>query len=245
MMPAESRVRLGVNLDHVMTIRQARGTAYPDWQGAIVAAERAGADGITMHLREDRRHIQDADVYLARQVIQTRMNLEMAATEEMRDIALDVVPQNCCIVPEKRMELTTEGGLDVMAHQARITELASALREAGIVVSLFIEPDEKMVEAAAQSGAGAVELHTGTYAETSGDAQRNELNRIRAAARQAFSLGLVVNAGHGLHRGNVAAIAGIENMHELNIGHSIVADALFMGLEQAIQRMRAAMDAGL
>ena len=142
-MPAESRVRLGVNLDHVMTIRQARGTAYPDLQEAIAATERAGADGITMHLREDRRHIQDADVYLAKRVIRTSMNLEMAATDEMRDIALDVLPQHCCIVPEKRMELTTEGGLDVLAHQARITDLSSALSEAGIIVSLFIEADEE------------------------------------------------------------------------------------------------------
>ena len=242
-MPAESRVRLGVNLDHVMTIRQARGTAYPDFREAIAATERAGADGITMHLREDRRHIQDADVYLARRVIRTSMNLEMAATDEMRDIALDVLPQHCCIVPEKRMELTTEGGLDVLAHQARITDLSSALSEAGIIVSLFIEPDEKTVAAAAEAGAGAVELHTGTYAEAHGKAQRDELDRIRAAARQAHSLGLTVNAGHGLHRGNVAVIAGIENMHELNIGHSIVADALLMGLEEAVRQMRAAMDA--
>ena len=244
-MPAESRVRLGVNLDHVMTIRQARGTAYPDLQDAIAATERAGADGITMHLREDRRHIQDADVYLARRVIRTSMNLEMAATDEMRDIALDVLPQHCCIVPEKRMELTTEGGLDVLAHQARITDLSSALSEAGIIVSLFIEADEKTVAAAAETGAGAVELHTGTYAEARGKAQRDELDRIRAAARQAHALGLTVNAGHGLHRGNVAVIAAIENMHELNIGHSIVADALLMGLEGAVRQMRAAMDAEL
>lgn len=242
-MPAESRVRLGVNLDHVMTIRQARGTAYPDLQEAIAATERAGADGITMHLREDRRHIQDADVYLARRVIRTSMNLEMAATDEMRDIALDVLPQHCCIVPEKRMELTTEGGLDVLGHQERITDLSSALSEAGIIVSLFIEPDEKTVAAAAETGAGAVELHTGTYAEAHGKAQREELDRIRAAARQAHALGLTVNAGHGLHRVNVAVIADIENMHELNIGHSIVADALLMGLEEAVRQMRAAMDA--
>lgn len=242
-MPAESRVRLGVNLDHVMTIRQARGTAYPDLHEAIAATERAGADGITMHLREDRRHIQDADVYLARRVIRTSMNLEMAATDEMRDIALDVLPQHCCIVPEKRMELTTEGGLDVLAHRARITDLSGALSEAGIIVSLFIEADEKTVAAAAETGAGAVELHTGTYAEAHGKTQKEELDRIRAAAREAHALGLTVNAGHGLHRGNVAAIAGIENMHELNIGHSIVADALLMGLEEAVRQMRAAMDA--
>ena len=194
---------------------------------------------------EDRRHIQDADVYLAKRVIRTSMNLEMAATDEMRDIALDVLPQHCCIVPEKRMELTTEGGLDVIAHQARITDLSSALGEAGILVSLFIEADEKTVAAAAETGAAAVELHTGTYAEAHGKAQENELDRIRTAAHQAHALGLTVNAGHGLHRDNVAVIAGIEHMHELNIGHSIVADALFMGLEQAVRQMRAAMDAGL
>lgn len=242
-MNAESGIRLGVNLDHVLTIRQARGTDYPDFEQAIAAAERAGADGITMHLREDRRHVQDEDVYLARRVIRTSMNLEMAATDEMRDIALEVRPQNCCIVPEKRMELTTEGGLDVIAHQARISDLVAALKDAGIAVSLFIEPDEKVVDAAARSGAAVIELHTGVYAEARGDAQGRELGRIRAAARHAASLGLVVNAGHGLHCGNVLPIARIENMHELNIGHSIVADGLFVGLEEATRRMKAAMHA--
>lgn len=242
-MNAESGIRLGVNLDHVLTIRQARGTDYPDFEQAIAAAERAGADGITMHLREDRRHVQDEDVYLARRVIRTSMNLEMAATDEMRDIALEVRPQNCCIVPEKRMELTTEGGLDVIAHQARISDLVVALKDAGIAVSLFIEPDEKVVDAAARSGAAVIELHTGVYAEARGDEQGRELDRIRAAARHAASLGLVVNAGHGLHCGNVLPIARIENMHELNIGHSIVADGLFVGLEEATRRMKAAMHA--
>ena len=242
-MNAESGIRLGVNLDHVLTIRQARGTDYPDFEQAIAAAERAGADGITMHLREDRRHVQDEDVYLARRVIRTSMNLEMAATDEMRDIALEVRPQNCCIVPEKRMELTTEGGLDVIAHRARISDLVAALKDAGIAVSLFIEPDEKVVDAAARSGATVVELHTGVYAEARGGAQGRELDRIRAAARHAASLGLVVNAGHGLHGGNVLPIARIENMHELNIGHSIVADGLFVGLEEATRRMKAAMHA--
>jgi len=240
-MSDESEVRLGVNLDHVMTIRQARGTAYPDFRQAIVASERAGADGITMHLREDRRHIRDEDVYLARRIIQTSMNLEMAATAEMRDIALDVKPHHCCIVPEKREELTTEGGLDVITHQARIRELVSALHEAGIVVSLFIEANQNIVDAAADAGAPVIELHTGEYADASGEAQRHELHRIEAAARHASSLGLTVNAGHGLHCGNVRPIARIENMHELNIGHSIVADALFLGLEEAIRRMKAAM----
>ncbi len=242
-MNAESGIRLGVNLDHVLTIRQARGTDYPDFEQAIAAVERAGADGITMHLREDRRHVQDEDVYLARRVIRTSMNLEMAATDEMRDIALEVRPQNCCIVPEKRMELTTEGGLDVIAHQARISDLVAALKDAGIAVSLFIEPDEKVVDAAARSGAAVIELHTGVYAEARGEAQGRELDRIRAAARHAASLGLVVNAGHGLHCGNVLSIARVENMHELNIGHSIVADGLFVGLEEATRRMKAAMHA--
>jgi len=242
--PCESNVRLGVNLDHVMTIRQARGTVYPDFEQAIVAAERAGADGITMHLREDRRHIRDEDVYLARRIMRTSMNLEMAATDEMRDIALQVRPQNCCIVPEKRMELTTEGGLDVITHQARIRDLVGALSEADIAVSLFIEPDAKMVDAAARTGAPVIELHTGVYADAAGNSQENELNRIRAAAGHAASLGLVVNAGHGLHCGNVLEIARIENMHELNIGHSIVADALFVGLEEAIRRMKTAMREG-
>lgn len=242
-MNAESGIRLGVNLDHVLTIRQARGTDYPDFEQAIAAAERAGADGITMHLREDRRHVQDEDVYLARRVIRTSMNLEMAATDEMRDIALEVRPQNCCIVPEKRMELTTEGGLDVIAHQARISDLVAALKDAGIAVSLFIEPDEKVVDAAARSGATVIELHTGVYAEARGEAQGRELDRIRTAARHAASLGLVVNAGHGLHCGNVLPIARVENMHELNIGHSIVADGLFVGLEEATRRMKATMHA--
>ncbi len=235
------KVRLGVNLDHVMTIRQARFTPYPDLKQAIQLAERAGADGITMHLREDRRHIQDDDVYLAKQVIQSSMNLEMAATEEMRDIALNVKPENCCIVPEHRQELTTEGGLDVFKHNARIKEITSALNEANIKVSLFIEPDLQVIDASAEAGAPVIELHTGTYASCVGEKQKLELNRIINAVKHATSLGLVVNAGHGLHYDNVSPIANIENMYELNIGHSIVAYALFVGLETAVQEMREKM----
>ncbi|MEJ2114576.1 MAG: pyridoxine 5'-phosphate synthase, partial [Gammaproteobacteria bacterium] len=223
-------VRLGVNLDHVMTIRQARFTPYPDLKQAIMLAERAGADGITMHLREDRRHIQDNDVYLAKQVIQSCMNLEMAATDEMRDIALKVKPENCCIVPEHRQEITTEGGLDVIKHGTRIKDITTALTEENIVVSLFIEPDEKVIDASAEAGAPVVELHTGTYASCEGEEQLRELHRIKTAVEHATSLGLVVNAGHGLHYKNVAPIANLKDMYELNIGHSIVAHALFVGL---------------
>ncbi len=238
------KVRLGVNLDHVMTIRQARFTPYPDLKQAIQLAERAGADGITMHLREDRRHIQDDDVYLAKQVIQSSMNLEMAATKEMQDIALNVKPENCCIVPEHRQELTTEGGLDVVKHNERIKEITSALSEANINVSLFIEPDLQVIDASAETGAPVIELHTGTYASCVGEKQKLELKRIKDAVKHATSLGLVVNAGHGLHYDNVSPIANIENMYELNIGHSIVAHALFVGLEAAVREMREKMTTG-
>ncbi len=240
-METESGVRLGVNLDHVMTIRQARFTPYPELKQAIEIAEHAGADGITMHLREDRRHIQDADVYLAKRVVQTSMNLEMAATEEMCDIALDVKPENCCLVPEKRHELTTEGGLDVITHQVRIREFIAALSEGGINVSLFIEPDLKIIDAAAKAGAPVVELHTGAYAGAQGTAQQDALARLKGAVAHAAASGLVVNAGHGLHYGNVALISGIEGIYELNIGHSIVAYALFVGLGQAVKKMKKTM----
>ena len=242
-MSAKPKVRLGVNLDHVMTIRQARYTPYPDLKQAIVLAERAGADGITMHLREDRRHIQDDDVYLAKEIIQSSMNLEMAATYEMRDIALKVKPENCCIVPEHRQELTTEGGLDVIKHGSRIKDITSALTDASIAVSLFIEPDLKIIDATVEAGAPVIELHTGTYASSEGEGQAKELQRIKNAVTHATSLGLVVNAGHGLHYENVTTIAHIEHMYELNIGHSIVAHALFVGLEKAVHEMRGKMDA--
>ncbi len=244
-MSSTSAIRLGVNLDHVMTIRQARFTPYPDLKQAIFLAEKAGADGITMHLREDRRHIQDDDVYLAKQVIQSSMNLEMAATDEMRDIALKVKPENCCIVPEHRQELTTEGGLNVTKHASRIKDIITALTEANIKVSLFIEPDIKVIDASAGVGAAVVELHTGTYASSEGDKLLQELERIKNAVKHAASLGLVVNAGHGLHYENVTPIANIENMYELNIGHSIVAHALFVGLEAAVQEMRLQMESSV
>ena len=234
-------VRLGVNLDHVTTLRQVRGTAYPDLIQAIQISEAAGADGITMHLREDRRHIQDADVYASREVIKSSMNLEMAATSEMQKIAIDVQPDYCCIVPEKREELTTEGGLDVMAHRARLQDLTLALKESNIQVSLFIEPNPIVIDVVAEIGAPIIELHTGRYAELSGELQHNELARIDGATQHAHQLGLVVNAGHGLHLGNVKQIADINNMNELNIGHSLIADALFNGLAQSIENMRAAM----
>ena len=234
-------VRLGVNLDHVTTLRQVRGTAYPDLIQAIQISEAAGADGITMHLREDRRHIQDADVYASREVIKSSMNLEMAATSEMQKIAIDVQPDYCCIVPEKREELTTEGGLDVMAHRARLQDLTLALKESDIQVSLFIEPNPIVIDVVAEIGAPIIELHTGRYAELSGELKYNELARITAATQHAHQLGLVVNAGHGLHLGNVKQIADINNMNELNIGHSLIADALFHGLAQSIENMRAVM----
>jgi len=240
-MPNNQKLRLGVNLDHVMTIRQARFTPYPDLKQAIELSEQAGADGITMHLREDRRHIQDDDVYLAKKVIQSSMNLEMAATDEMRDIALDVKPENCCIVPEHRQELTTEGGLDVIKHSSRIKDIASSLSEANIAVSLFIEPDRKVIDASADAGVPVIELHTGTYASSEGEQQAQELERIKQAVTHAASIGLVVNAGHGLHYKNVTPVAEIEHMNELNIGHSIVAYALFVGLKTAVQEMREKM----
>jgi len=234
-------VRLGVNLDHVTTLRQVRGTPYPDLIQAIQISEAAGADGITMHLREDRRHIQDADVYASREVIKSSMNLEMAATSEMQRIAIDVKPDYCCIVPEKREELTTEGGLDVITHKMRLQDLTMALQEANIQVSLFIEPNPIVIDVVAEIGAPIIELHTGRYAELTGELQKNELDRIEVATQHAQQLGLIVNAGHGLRLGNVKQIADINNINELNIGHSLIADALFNGLAQSIENMRAAM----
>ncbi len=237
----ERRVRLGVNLDHVATVRQARRTPYPDFVQAVRIAEEAGADGITIHLREDRRHIQDRDVHAAREAVTTTLNLEMAATDEMTGIALDVRPDFCCIVPEHREELTTEGGLDVAVHAARIGEVCKALSAGGVKVSLFIEPDERVIDASLKAGASLVELHTGAYANLSGAAAARELERVTAAARYAAQCGLTVNAGHGLHRGNVGAIAAIEPMNELNVGHAIIADAVFMGLAGAVRAMKEAM----
>ncbi len=237
-------LKLGVNIDHLATIRQARGTTYPDLAEAVAIIESAGADGITLHLREDRRHIQDRDVVDLHPLIRTRMNLEMAATDEMVAIATSIKPRDCCLVPERREELTTEGGLDVAAQVVRLTGVCRELRAAGIRVSLFIEPDSTQIEAAKAVGAPVVELHTGRYANADVHGQASESMRLQEAARFAHGLGLQVNAGHGLDYGNVVAIAGIQELVELNIGHSIVARALFDGLWQAVTSMRLAMRTG-
>ena len=231
-------IKLGVNIDHVATIRQARGTPYPDLAQIVREVEAAGADGITMHLREDRRHIQDADVYTLRPLIGSKMNLEMAATEEMIGIAREVRPQDCCLVPERREELTTEGGLDVAGQRAHLTAACRQLAEAGITVSLFIEPDPVQVRAAQAVGAPVIELHTGTYANATGEARERELERLTAAAELAHELGLVVNAGHGLDYDNLLPIKALPHLNELNIGHSIVARALFVGMHQAVREMK-------
>lgn len=237
-------LRLGVNLDHVATIRQARHTPYPELMEAVRISERAGADGITMHLREDRRHIQTQDVYRARELIATSLNLEMAATDEMTAIACNVRPDYCCIVPERREELTTEGGLDLGRHKRRLIDVCQQLAADGIMVSLFIEPSEAAIDLTLEIGAPIIELHTGAYADASGGAQAWELERLTRVAAYAAGAGLQVNAGHGLHYENVAPIAAIEPLMELNIGHSIVARALFVGLERAVREMKEAMNAG-
>ncbi|MBA3563303.1 MAG: pyridoxine 5'-phosphate synthase [Gammaproteobacteria bacterium] len=233
------RIALGVNIDHVATIRQARGTRYPDPVYAALMAEQAGADSITLHLREDRRHIQDRDLRAMKDVLQTRMNLEMALTEEMLAIAKDVQPEDCCLVPERREELTTEGGLDVLGQAGRIAEACARLAACGIRASLFIDPEPSQVEAAAAAGAPVVELHTGAYGNASGKlVRRRELERVAEAARQADSLGLIVHAGHGLHYHNVEPIAAIPQIAELNIGHAIIARAVFDGLGTAVAEMK-------
>ncbi|MEY3746812.1 MAG: Pyridoxine 5-phosphate synthase [Pseudomonadota bacterium] len=234
-------IKLGVNIDHVATLRQARGTQYPSVVQAALRAEEAGADSITIHLREDRRHIQDADVYALRPLLQTKMNLEMAATDEMVDIALKVRPQDVCLVPEKREERTTEGGLDVIANRDRLDGICERLADAGIRVSLFIAPDIAQIDAARALGAPVIEIHTGHFADTAGSVQLHELERIRHAARHAREIGLTVNAGHGLNIHNVHEIAAIPGMEELNIGHAIVAHALFVGWEYAIREMKSLM----
>jgi len=234
-------VLLGVNIDHVATVRQARGTAYPSVIEAAELAEKAGADSITVHLREDRRHIQDADVKALCANTRTRINLEMAVTPEMLDIAVAHRPADVCLVPEKREELTTEGGLDVAANRRAISEAVSRLAQAGIRVSLFIDPDVAQLRAAAEAGAPVVELHTGTYADASGEEQERELRRLHEACLTGHALGLQINAGHGLHLGNVAAVVRLPHMTELNIGHSIVARAIFVGLEAAVREMKQAM----
>lgn len=230
---------LGVNIDHVATIRQARGTSYPDIPTAAQLAEAGGADGITIHLREDRRHIQDRDLELLGDCVQTRINLEMAATQEMLGIAIACQPTYCCIVPERREELTTEGGLDAASQIDRLRDFCSALGEAGILVSLFIDPEPSQIEAAAEIGADIIELHTGAYANaTTQGAAQALLKQTIAAAKIGDQLGLQINAGHGLHYENVGAVAEIAEMQELNIGHSIVARALFVGLKTAVREMK-------
>jgi pyridoxine 5-phosphate synthase len=235
-------IRLGVNIDHVATLRQARGTRYPDPVQAALEAEQAGADAVTLHLREDRRHIQERDVEILRQVLQTRMNLEMAVTAEMVAFACRLRPHDCCLVPERRQELTTEGGLDVVGGMEKITAACRRLGEAGVRVSLFIDPDPRQIEAAARTGAPVIEIHTGRYADAATDeARREELIRIEQAVQQARDLKLQVNAGHGLNYHLVQAIAAIPGVCELNIGHAIVARALFTGLGEAVREMKRLM----
>ncbi|MBU3577036.1 pyridoxine 5'-phosphate synthase [Polynucleobacter sp. UK-Kesae-W10] len=243
-MSTHSDLELGINIDHVATLRNARGTIYPDPIKAARLAEEAGANLITLHLREDRRHIKDADLLALRPLIKTRMNLECAVTPEMIEIACQVKPQDVCLVPEKREEVTTEGGLDVLGHDEVVKSATQKLQAAGIRVSLFIDPEEKQIQAAKDVGATVVELHTGRYADLSGHDQQSELERIRKAAQFAKSLGLRVNAGHGLHEGNVMPIAAITELSELNIGHAIVAEALFKGWQNAIENMKALMARG-
>jgi pyridoxine 5-phosphate synthase len=239
-----TKLELGINIDHVATLRNARGTIYPDPLKAARLAEEAGADLITLHLREDRRHIKDADLLALRPLIQTRMNLECAVTPEMIKIACRVQPHDVCLVPEKREEVTTEGGLDVVGHFDVVKAATTQLKNAGIRVSLFIDPEEKQIQAAKDVGATVVELHTGRYADLAGDQQALELERIRKAAQYGKSIGLRVNAGHGLHEGNVKPIAAIAELSELNIGHAIVAEALFKGWQKAITDMKTLMAQG-
>jgi pyridoxine 5-phosphate synthase len=240
-MTTSNDLELGINIDHVATLRNARGTTYPDPIRAARLAEEAGADLITLHLREDRRHIKDADLIALRPLISTRMNLECAVTPEMIDIACQVKPHDVCLVPEKREEVTTEGGLDVLGHYAAVEAATKQLKNAGIRVSLFIDPDEKQIKAAKDVGATVVELHTGRYADLSGVEQVKELERIQKAAQYGVSIGLRVNAGHGLNESNVLPIAALAELSELNIGHAIVAEALFKGWQNAIMDMKALM----
>lgn len=233
---------LGVNVDHIATLRQARGTNYPDPAHAASVAEHAGADGITIHLREDRRHIIDRDVYVMKETIKTRMNLEMAVTDEMLSIACDVKPTFCCLVPEKREELTTEGGLDVISQESRIKEATAQLKESGIITSLFIDADKHQIDSAKETGAEFIEIHTGQYAEaTTEEAQEKELAKLVEGIRYAANIGLKVNAGHGLHYFNVKPIAAIEEIIELNIGHAIIARAAIDGLDTAVRDMKRLM----
>lgn len=235
------QLRLGVNIDHVATLRQVRLAKYPDPLYAALLAEQSGADSITLHLREDRRHIQDHDVQRMRAALQTRMNLEIGATEEMVRLAGELRPEDCCLVPERRTELTTEGGLDVAGQLERLRDSCGSLAESGVRVSLFVDPDPVQLEACAAAGAPVVELHTGAYAEARGEQQARELMRLVEAARFADRIGLTVHAGHGLHYHNVQPVASVPEIVELNIGHAIVARAVFAGLAEAVREMKSLM----
>lgn len=238
-------IALGVNVDHIATLRQARGTDYPDPVRAALAAEAAGADGITVHLREDRRHIQDRDVRILREVLATKLNLEMAVTEEMLAIACELAPPDVCLVPERRAELTTEGGLDVAGDLERYRDAVARLSAAGSRVSLFIDPEPAQVEAAAEAGAPVIELHTGRYADAENDTVKTkEFNRLKESSNKANESGIVLNAGHGLNYDNVRGVLGLPGLTELNIGHAIVAEATFVGMEQAVARMKALLRQG-
>ncbi len=232
-------MRLGVNIDHVATIREARKTIEPEPIYAAFLVQEALADGITVHLREDRRHIKDSDVYRIKRLIKIPLNLEMSLNEEIVEIALDVKPHQATLVPEKRQEITTEGGLNVVERRERITEVTQRLKEKGIIVSLFIDPDIKQIEESAKTGADAIELHTGNYANARTDKEREvELERLKEAAQRAKSLGLHVHAGHGLTYENVKPVAAIEELEELNIGHSIIAKSVFVGIKEAVRMMK-------
>jgi pyridoxine 5-phosphate synthase len=236
------KLRLGVNIDHVATVRQARGGTHPQPLRAAVIAARAGADGITAHLREDRRHISDHDIEALRLELHIPLNLEMAATEEMKTIALRHLPHACCIVPENRQERTTEGGIDAAGQQVRLTPIVRELVEAGIRVSMFVEPDKRQLDASRALGAPVVELHTGAYSEAKGADQQRLLENVREAARYGASIGLEIHAGHGLTYENVKPVAAIPEIRELNIGHYLIGEAIFVGLEVSIREMRRLMD---
>jgi len=241
-MPDTSTILLGVNIDHVATLRQARGTRYPDPVHAALLAEQAGADSITLHLREDRRHIQESDVLILKERLLTHMNLEMAVTEEMLAFAEKIQPRDCCLVPESRQELTTEGGLDVVSQEARISEACQRLAEANVRVSLFIDADRSQIEAAKRCAAPVIEIHTGHFADAQSHGEElKELKKIYEAVDVAHDLGLQVNAGHGLHYHNVQSIASIPQVRELNIGHAIIAESVFCGLQQAVRNMKQLM----
>jgi pyridoxine 5-phosphate synthase len=236
-------LHLGVNIDHVATLRQARGTTYPEPAVAARIAEAAGADSITVHLREDRRHIQDSDLVAIQEIMTTHMNLEMAVTGEMVEIALKIRPRDCCLVPESREEVTTEGGLDVLAHRRAVRAACSKLANAGIRVALFIDPDRRQLDAAVETAAPVVELHTGAYADASGSQQQRELQRIQDAVSYGQQAGLIVHAGHGLNYDNVGPVAALAGIRELNIGHAIIARAVFEGLDAAVRKMKQLMSA--